>query len=240
VRHRLHNEVRAAWSEDGGRKWQTFVSEPPDGEGAGRIRIASDGGRVLWHTLRGSHWYTDDHGRHWHAVRGLPDSAVVIADTRTPAHWYAYDAANGALLGSDDGGASFVADHVRLAPAPALTAELRADPQQPGLVYVGAGPQGLLRWREGELQRVAGVDVVHSLGVGKGAPGGEVASVFIAGTIDGIQGLFRSDDGGARWLRIDDAAHQFGQIQRVTGDPRLHGRVYFATGGRGIVYGDPQ
>ena len=34
--------------------------------------------------------------------------------------------------------------------------------------------------------------------------------------------------------------YQFGQIQRVTGDPRLHGRVYFATGGRGIVYGDPQ
>ncbi|MNN89977.1 Xyloglucanase precursor [compost metagenome] len=64
--------------------------------------------------------------------------------------------------------------------------------------------------------------------------------MFVAGTVEGVQGLFRSDDGGARWLRIDDAAHQFGQIQRVTGDPRLHGRVYFATGGRGIVYGDPQ
>jgi len=240
VRHRLHDEVRAAWSNDGGRTWQAFVSEPPDGEGAGRIRIGSDGGRVLWHTLRGSHWYTDDHGRHWQAVRGLPNTAVVVADTRSPAHWYGYDAASGALLRSDDGGASFVADRVRLAPAPVLTAELRADPQQGGLVYVGAGPQGLLRWRAGDLQRVAGVEAVHSLGVGKGAPGRDVASVFVAGTVEGVHGLFRSDDGGARWLRIDDAAHQFGQIQRVTGDPRLHGRVYFATGGRGIVYGDPQ
>ena len=25
---------------------------------------------------------------------------------------------------------------------------------------------------------------------------------------------------------------------RLTGDPRVHGRVYFATGGRGIVYGE--
>jgi len=31
-----------------------------------------------------------------------------------------------------------------------------------------------------------------------------------------------------------------GVMRHVTGDPRLHGRVYFGSEGRGIWYGDPQ
>ena len=27
--------------------------------------------------------------------------------------------------------------------------------------------------------------------------------------------------------------------RHVTGDPRIYGRVYFATGGRGVLYGEP-
>ena len=46
---------------------------------------------------------------------------------------------------------------------------------------------------------------------------------------------------GRRWRRIDHDALRFGGIIRhVTGDPRLHGRVYFGTEGRGVWYGDPQ
>jgi hypothetical protein len=52
--------------------------------------------------------------------------------------------------------------------------------------------------------------------------------------------LFRSVDAGETWVRINDDSHQFGWINHVTGDPRVYGRVYFATGGRGIIYGDPE
>ena len=44
----------------------------------------------------------------------------------------------------------------------------------------------------------------------------------------------------AQWQRINDDAHRFGRPYSVTGDPRIAGRVYFATGGRGIFYGDPR
>jgi oligoxyloglucan reducing-end-specific cellobiohydrolase len=39
-------------------------------------------------------------------------------------------------------------------------------------------------------------------------------------------------------VRIDDAAHEYGYVDTIQGDPRNFGRVYLGTGGRGIVYGD--
>ena len=70
---------------------------------------------------------------------------------------------------------------------------------------------------------------------------GDPPVLFVYGQVSGKRGLFRSDDGGRRWRRIDDDAHRFaGMIRHVTGDPRIEGRVYFGTEGRGIWYGDPQ
>ena len=69
------------------------------------------------------------------------------------------------------------------------------------------------------------------------AMGANIASVVRADLTR--SGLFRSIDDGAHWRRINDDAHQYGEIGQVTGDPRVFGRVYFATGGRGIFYGDP-
>ena len=41
-------------------------------------------------------------------------------------------------------------------------------------------------------------------------------------------------------LRINDDAHQWGlRFRAISGDPRRYGRVYIATDGRGLLYGDP-
>ncbi|GHH86985.1 hypothetical protein GCM10017771_26330 [Streptomyces capitiformicae] len=51
--------------------------------------------------------------------------------------------------------------------------------------------------------------------------------------------VYRSDDGAKTWTRISDDAHQWGWIGEVViGDPRVYGRVYLATNGRGIQYGE--
>ena len=106
---------------------------------------------------------------------------------------------------------------------------------------MAASWRGLLHWSPGKLVRVPGVDNVMSVGLGKPAKDGDPPVLFVFGEVDGQRGLFRSDNNGRHWRRIDHDALRFGGIIRhVTGDPRLHGRVYFGTEGRGIWYGDPR
>ena len=86
--------------------------------------------------------------------------------------------------------------------------------------------------------QLEGMKKAH-IGFGMAAPGKKTPAIYINGTAAGTEGTFRSADGGASWVRIDDPEHQFGWKNEVVGDPRVYGRVYLATGGRGIVYGEP-
>jgi len=76
---------------------------------------------------------------------------------------------------------------------------------------------------------------------GKAAPGSTYPAVFLVGTVGGVTGVFRSDNAGGAWVRINDDAHQYGNAgDALAGDPRVYGRVYLGTNGRGILYADRQ
>jgi hypothetical protein len=65
-------------------------------------------------------------------------------------------------------------------------------------------------------------------------------ALYTSAKIGGIRGIFRSDDAGQRWIRINDDRHQYASTNAaITGDPRVYGRVYVSTNGRGVVYGEP-
>lgn len=240
--------VRGAWSEDGGSTWAAFAAEPL-GEGEGRITVAADASAVIWTPRNGSAHVSRDHGATWTRCQGLEPGTVVVADGANPKCFYAVDRATSELRVSEDGGANFKARGKKLPPvgpppggfADGFTVSVSTPCGVAGELWVSVRGGGLHRSIDSgkTFRRIAKAREMHSLGFGAPAVGHTNPTVFAAGVIDGLDGLFRSIDSGKSWQQINDAAHRFGWIDAVTGDPRVFGRVYFATVGRGIIYGEP-
>ena len=165
--------------------------------------------------------------------------------------FYAFDARDGKILASTNGAAGFSATPAIL---PALEgfgagygggggagALLYAVPGFTGDLWLAFRTNGLFHSVNGGLSftKVETVQEADSLGFGKAARGRNYPALYLAGKVDQLQALFRSDNAGQTWVRINDDQHRYGWINLVTGDPRIYGRVYFGTGGRGIIYGDP-
>jgi photosystem II stability/assembly factor-like uncharacterized protein len=245
--------VRAAYSVDGGRTWRTFATEPPVAPamvktpfmgGADTIAISADAKTVVWTPRGGSPNVTRDWGATWTACAGTAPALRVIADRANPAKFYGYDTKAGVVMVSVDAGSSFSASAGDLPkvegmffPAPG---DLHAVPGIEGDLWLAAADALFHSTDSGAtFLRIDTVDGAATLGFGKAAPGGAYPAVFLAGNVQGVAGVFRSDDKGATWSRITDDRHQFAAVIHLTGDPRIFGRVYLAVHGRGVIYGDP-
>lgn len=73
------------------------------------------------------------------------------------------------------------------------------------------------------------------IALGKPLPGSSYsAAVYLVGTVSGVPGIFRSDDAGATWTRINDDANQWGGVGALAADHNVAGRVFLAA--RGVLY----
>jgi photosystem II stability/assembly factor-like uncharacterized protein len=243
-----NHDVRAAFSRDGGATWRELESEPPTGNGAGAITISADTRTIVW-TPRGDEpYFTKDWGMNWTACAGLSTGIRVVADAMNPQNFYAFDSRSGKFYSSTNGEVNFMATAAVFAAQEnngfgfGSGATVVVTPGIENDLWLASRAEGLFHSTNGgasfiQLERVQEAD---SLGLGKAAPGKSYPALFLAGKINGLQALFRSNDAGETWVRINDNEHQYGYISHVTGDPRIYGRVYFATGGRGVIYGEPE
>jgi photosystem II stability/assembly factor-like uncharacterized protein len=246
-----NTEVRAACSLDGGKTWTAFNSEPADSAGAGTIAVSADGRIFLWTPRHSAPYFTVNYGTNWFACSGLSPGLQVVADTVNPTWFYAYDSRAGKLWVSTNAAAGFAATPAVL---PAVEgfgagfdgeggagARLYATPGYEGDLWLAFRTHGIYHSVNGGVSftKMEDIQEVDSLGFGKAAPGKNYPALYLAGKVDQLQAFFRSDNVGQTWVRINNDRHQFGWLNHVTGDPRIYGRVYFGTGGRGIIYGDP-
>ncbi|MFJ8135179.1 cellulose binding domain-containing protein [Streptomyces sp. NPDC096013] len=230
-----------AFSTDNGANW--FAGTDPSGvSGGGTVAAASDGSRFVWSPAGTGVRYTTGFGSSWSASSGIPAGAIVESDRADAKTFYGFK--SGTFYVSSDGGATFTASTAAGLPA-GDSVRFKALPGTKGDVWLAGGASdgayGL--WHSTDsgatFTRLTNVDQADTIGFGKAATGASYQTLYTSAKIGGVRGIFRSTDKGASWTRINDAAHQWGWTgAAITGDPRIYGRVYVSTNGRGIVYGD--
>jgi hypothetical protein len=236
------NAPRFGISADGGATWTPAATEPAGTTGGGTVAVSADGTRAIWAPNGAAVSYTTDSGTTWTASAGVPASATVESDRVDPAVFYAFSA--GTLYRSTDGGATFAATGASGLPATG-NVRFKALPGAAGELWFagGAADAAYGLWHSTDagttFNRLSNVDEADTIGFGKPARGRTYPALYASARIGGVRGLFRSDDAGARWVRINDDRHQYAWTgAAITGDPRVYGRVYVATNGRGIICGD--
>ena len=259
------DEGTMGYSLDGGHSWQPFSlggtaagggrrgagGGGGGGGGGGRVILSADG--KVFMSTGGTARISTDHGTTWKDVTGLPAGISPVADRANGAKFYGLDSAAQRMYLSTDGGATFT-DAYAVTGLPGGGGGGRG-----GRGGGGGGGGGLVAVDgvEGDLWMTGGtLAYSHDGGrtfktvpnhpgggrysFGKAAPGKEYPAIFTyGGGGGGAAGIFRSDDEGATWVKINDAQHQWGnRFECISGDPRIYGRVYVGTNGRGVLYGD--
>jgi len=224
-----------AISGDYGNTWAPFATEPANSMGGGVVAIAADAMSIVWTPNQRQPSYSTNNGSTWTSCQGLPSSLPVISDRISASTFYSYESASSTVYASTDYGKTF--------------SKVSSINQYQGYsLHVSYGAKGdlwipswngLFHSTDGgaTFTTVKGVTSSDTIGFGK-PYSGATPTIYIAGVIQGVYGIWGSVDGGNTWQRLNDDDHQWGWLgQSIVGDPRIFGRVYVATNGRGIIMG---
>lgn len=257
-----HDGSTLAWSDNAGLSWKPLGRPRP---ASGQTPVVADNPRMdlyrdapITVSADGSTFvlatpqvvWSRDQGATWTVCAGLPMLLRPVADRKDPMLFYALDFRTGAWCVSVDGAESFAAVPSRGLPATSaedrptwreVAFPLKAVPDHEGDLWF-VSRSGLYNSRDGgqSFDRIDGGLNVEMMDFGKPAAGSTYPTLFAIGTRGDVRGVFRSDDRGKSWIRLNDDQHEYGRrFRAIAGDPRVFGRVYVATDGRGVVYGEP-
>lgn len=258
-----HDGSTLAWSDDAGLSWKPLGRPRPASGGDAvspdnprmdlyrdaPIMVSADGATFVLATPQVV-WSTD-RGRSWTPCVGLPPLLRPVADRKDGQLFYAVDFRTGDWFVSVDGARSFAPIPSRGLPSTLaddrptwreVAFPLKATPSHDGELWF-VSRAGLFHSADGgqSFARIDGGLSVEMLDFGRPPADTTYPALFAIGTKGDVRGVFRSDDRGRSWMRVNDPRHEYGRrFRAIAGDPRVFGRVYVATDGRGVVYGEPQ
>ncbi|KAI0043817.1 carbohydrate-binding module family 1 protein [Auriscalpium vulgare] len=227
---------QVALSTDSGNTW-TPHSGAADGVAGSKVALSADGTTVLWRTSSNGVQVSSNQAT-FTAVSGLPAGAAIAADRKISTTFYG--ASGAAFYVSQDSGKTFTATAGTLGSSTSPV-KIAVHPNVTGDVWVSTDTGLFHSTDTGKtFTAVSGITQAWAIALGAPATSGGYPSVYAAAKLSGAVGYYRLDNGGTTWLQINDAAHGFGSASSnvLTADPRIYGRVYIGTNGRGIFYGD--
>jgi len=231
-----------------GTSWTKTTAMPPaNGSTAsnfGYAALSSTGARILYSPANGNNttmYRSTNNGSSWSTVSGINFNTRPVSDYVTNNRFFAYNQSDGYLYYSTNGtsfsrgaytGSTWGSLHVRTVPG--FTGHVWVALYGGGLAYTTNGTSASTAFI-----KINAVTACSAVGIGKTATGASYPTIYIWGTVGGVEGVYRSINQGASWTRINDDAHEWGGTgngQFVIGDMNTYGRVYISTVGRGIVY----
>jgi photosystem II stability/assembly factor-like uncharacterized protein len=239
------NSSYVQYSTDKGSTWNYCSGGK---EGSGHVAVSADGSVILHcpNTSNGysydgtgdKMYYSTNRGTSWSQCNGISiNGAYPVADGANSNKFYVTN--GNTVYVSTDGGKNFSAKGTT-----GYTGyyKMRAVPGVEGDIWAPCGTNGLYRSTNSatSFSKLSSVSSCDAVGFGKAATGKTFPAVYIWGTVSGVTGLFRSDDEGNSWVRINDDLHQFGgpgNGQFVMGDMAVYGTVFMSTVGRGVICG---
>ncbi|EAW13711.1 putative endoglucanase [Aspergillus clavatus NRRL 1] len=230
------NLPTVALSSDFGKTWSgnyAASSSTPTGP----VAFSADADTILLMNSNGA--MVSKSSSTFTAVSSLPSGAAIASDKANNTVFYSGSA--GSIYVSANGAASFTKTATLGSSTSVNT--IRAHPSIAGDVWATTD-KGL--WHSTDYGKTftqigSGCAAGWSFGLGKGSSTGSYAVLYGFFTVDGVTGLFKTEDKGANWQMISDASHGFGSASTnvVNADMLNYGRVFVGTNGRGIFYGEP-
>jgi hypothetical protein len=231
-------------STNSGSTWTQFATEPAAAatNGPGVVVISADGSRLVWAVPGFTPYYSTDHGTTWNQSTGpatltpsyIWEQPYPFSDRVNPNKFYIYMPSTGRVFVSTDGGASFSAGATITG---SWDSSMHTTYGYEGHVWVTTY-DGLWCSTNSATSffKVSGVQASHTVGFGRSKTGTGYPVIYMHGEINNTWGVYRSENQGTNWTRINDDQHQYGGLMQVLGDPKIYGRCYIAA--LGIVYGD--
>lgn len=244
-----------------------FASNPSSGYGmtlGGDIAVsATNKNNFVWIPLN-PNWYPNDHppifstngGASWTPTTGLPTffngltdtynglTNVLAADAVNGSVFYAYhentSTGVGSIYRSTDGGATWALRSNGGLPG-FWRSILQARPGSEGELWYSNATTMLSRSTDGGATFTAnsGWTTVKCFGFGAPLPGETKNTIYAVGTRGGIYGVYYSVNDGVSWVRPGGfGSAPLNIASSISGDFVRPGRIYMASGGRGLFYVD--
>lgn len=243
--NRFNSTFTGATSSDGGMTWTQFGSFPANTMPTRVAVSASQPDRFIVTISAGQPLLTNDGGRSWTKISGLPDgfsgpwnwSQPLAADGVDGNIFYYY--ADGEFYRSIDAGASFKAINTQLSNE--YWFSVKTIPGVTKAVWISLNQDGLYQSQDGgeTFTKLDQVERAYLFSFGKPEPGSTTPALYLYGNVAGMgEGIFRSLNLGKTWTRLGNPATPIGNDPNVMeASWQKFGLVFVGTNGRGIYYG---